>query len=661
MKHRLLLLLLCAAAARADHPPEWLRLPAPGDPVPKGVSSWILTQEERVTQESADTVRYHYRTAIMVFSEAGAKGAGYSLPFTAGAASVVSSKAWAMSPDGRKCREFGGNEFVIASSTVSNWMWDLSKVVFFEADKFLEPGWVVAYEVEIKSTSTPFDIVWSPRERVPVRYASLQLVPMAGGSVKWKAFSGDMPDPSPLAGSPGLAWTVSNVPPYGQDVPEGMEPNSLEMRAYLLTSATESKSWADVVRLARAQMDPQAVLTPDLQDLAKGKVGKGGLWARIEPVCRFVQKEVTYLGITIDTDSMAGYRPHAAADVCDNRYGDCKDKATLLCTLLRAVGVDARIVLVSSGYPRVNRTDWPSAYFNHAIVAIPCSEPAPQGATVVRLGGTDYLLFDPTNDEVPFGLLPMEDMGGEALVLAQGVASTVTIPPFPSGDVTVESQVKTVLNADGSAQIDLSEERFGIEAAEASAADDTVPLHERTGKLERRIQRRVPLISDLLWESKDDKEAHTWTRTAHFSAQFVGKRLTGGMYVSNDLMSALPSPKPWDDKTDGWVTITPGTLKREIELDPPAGWEFYELPADWSLKSPAGEGSMRFWQEAGVAKGEVIVRIEGGILDRPGYLGLRDLVGAAVAAERRPIVLRRIKAAAAQPPAPPAAAAPAAH
>ena len=33
-----------AAAAQADHPPDWLRLPAPGDPVPKGVSSWILTQ-----------------------------------------------------------------------------------------------------------------------------------------------------------------------------------------------------------------------------------------------------------------------------------------------------------------------------------------------------------------------------------------------------------------------------------------------------------------------------------------------------------------------------------------------------------------------------------------------------------------------------------------
>ncbi len=653
----LILLLLCAAVARADHPPDWLRLPAPGDPAPKGVSSWVLTHEERVTQESADTVRYRYRTAIMVFSEAGAKSAVYSLPFTAGSASVVSARAWAMSPDGRKCRQFGGNEFVIASSSVSNWMWDLSKIVYFDPDKYLQPGWVIAYEVEIKSDSTPFDVEWSPREDVPVRHASLQLVPMDGGSVKWKAFSSDMPAPSPMAAAGGLSWTVSNLAPYDQDVPDGMEHNSMELRAYLLASSEESKTWADVVRLARAQIDPQEVLTPALQDLAKSKVGQGSLWARIRPLCDFVQKEVAYLSITIDTDSMAGYRPHAASDVCDNRYGDCKDKATLLCTLLRAVGVEARVMLVSGGDPRANRTDWPSASFNHAIVAIPCREIAPPGATAVSVAGVEYLLFDPTDDEVPFGLLPLDDTGGEGLVLAPGVTATVTIPAFPSSDVTVSSRIKAALNADGSAQIEISEERFGLIAAEATALDETESLGERAGYLERRIQGRVPLISNLAWVSRDDVAAHTWSRTAHFSAQFVGKRMTGGMYVATDLMSSLPRPGPWDDTSDGWVNVTPGTMKREIELDPPSGWEFAELPQEWSLKAPSGEGSMRYWTEAGVAKGEMQVRVEGGVLDRQAYLGLRDLMRAAVAAERRPVVLRRTKAV--TPPA--AAAAPAMH
>jgi hypothetical protein len=639
----LILFLLGSTAARADHPPEWLRIPAPGDLLPAGVSAWILTQEEKVTQISEETVTYRYRKAIMVFSEAGAKQAVFSIPFTAGSAAVVSSKAWAMSPDGKKCREFGGNEFVIASTSVSSWMWDLSKMVYFDADKYLQPGWIVAYEVVIKSDSTPFDIDWSPRESLPVRFASLQLLPMAGGSVKWKAFSADLPAPVPVGNGGGQSWTASNLAPYDEDIPEGMEHNSMDLRAYLLATPGESKKWADVVRLARAQMDPKEILTPSLDALDKEKIGVGGLWTRIQPICAFVQKEITYLSLTIDSDSMAGYRPHAASDVCDNRYGDCKDKATLLCTLLHGINVEAHVMIVSSGAPRTNTVDWPSAYFNHAIVAILCKEPPPEGATSVRMNGVDYLLFDPTDDQVPFGLLPMDDTGGEGLILAPGVTSTVTIPAFPADVVTISSKVRTVLAADGSGEVDLTEQRFGLIAAEASARDNTQSFAERAGSLEKRIQRRVPLISGLVWKIKDDETAHTWTRTAHFSAQYVGKRMTGGMYVDTDLMSSLPRTSPWEDKSDGWVNITPGTLKREIELDAPVGWEFSELPQDWSLKTASGDGAMRYWIDAGVAKGEIQVKIQGGVLDREAYLGLQRLLNAAFAAERRPVVLKRPK------------------
>ena len=123
--------------------------------------------------------------------------------------------------------------------------------------------------------------------------------------------------------------------------------------------------------------------------------------------------------------------------------------------------------------------------------------------------------------------------------------------------------------------------------------------------------------------------------------------------MATDLMSVVPNPRPWDDEGDGWVTITPGTLRRTIELDAPAGWDFEEFPPDWSMKSPAGEGSMRYRSEGGVAKGEVKLTVLGGVLDREAYLTLRDLMHSANEAERRPVLLRRIKppTSAATPPA----------
>jgi hypothetical protein len=396
-------------------------------------------------------------------------------------------------------------------------------------------------------------------------------------------------------------------------------------------------------------MDPKAVATPALTAEAKRLAGPGDFWSRIEPICQFVQKQITYLEIVIDTDSMAGYRPHPAGEVLKNRYGDCKDKAVLLCTMLRAVGVESRVMLVDSGEPMGNMLDWPSASFNHAIVAITCreGENPPPGWTVVRAGNRDYAIFDPTNERVPFGLLPVYDAGGLGLILAPDVTAPSLIPMPPPASESVSISVSTALAADGSARIETSEERSGLTAAEAITRDETVSQNQRTGALERRIQRRVPLIADLSWESAGNPQTRRWSSHASFSAQFVGKRTSGGMYVNTDLMSAVPSAAPWDEGTEGWLSFAPTFTRREIRLSAPAGWAFANVPSDWSAKTSAGEGSMHYSLKDGVLIGDIKLQITGGVLDREAYLELRKLLDAAAGAERRPVML-------AQPAPPPA-------
>jgi hypothetical protein len=338
---------------------------------------------------------------------------------------------------------------------------------------------------------------------------------------------------------------------------------------------------------------------------------------------------------------MAGYRPHSAGEVCDNRYGDCKDKATLLCTMLGTLGVEAHVMIVNSGAPMTNRMEWPSAYFNHAIVAIDCREPAPEGSTVVRVDGRDYLLFDPTDDHIRFGLLPVADAGGLGLILAPGIDTAVAIPFFPAETVTTSSTVKTVIADDGSATVDVKEDRFGLSAAVAAYQGETVRRADRTSTLERRIQRRVPLISDLTWDASENPADHSWSTRVHFAAQSVAKRMTGGYYVASDLMSVVPFAAPWDAQTEGWVTVVPGTLVRNVEIDAPPGWEFSGVPADWNYTSSAGAGSMHYSRNGSAVTGEVRLRINGGVLDRRAYLDHRALLAAAMAAEHEPLVLHR--------------------
>nr|WP_137678148.1 DUF3857 domain-containing protein [Parerythrobacter lutipelagi] len=59
-----------------------------------------------------------------------------------------------------------------------------------------------------------------------------------------------------------------------------------------------------------------------------------------------VQDEVSYL---LDGLDGGNYLPQAAEDTWDKRYGDCKAKSVLLLSLLRHMGIDSNVVLVTTG------------------------------------------------------------------------------------------------------------------------------------------------------------------------------------------------------------------------------------------------------------------------------------------------------------------------
>jgi hypothetical protein len=76
---------------------------------------------------------------------------------------------------------------------------------------------------------------------------------------------------------------------------------------------------------------------------------------------------IHYVGLDF---GIGRYQPHQADDVLSNEYGDCKDKHTLLATLLKASGIEAWPVLISSSRPL--DPDIPSpAQFDHLITIVP--------------------------------------------------------------------------------------------------------------------------------------------------------------------------------------------------------------------------------------------------------------------------------------------------
>jgi hypothetical protein len=124
------------------------------------------------------------------------------------------------------------------------------------------------------------------------------------------------------------------------------------------------------------------------------------------------------------------FRPHAAANVLRNQYGDCKDKANLFNALLHTLKIPAHLVLV----PRFSQANdgIPGLSFNHAI-------------SRVTLGG-DFIWVDTTDDVCRFGMLPPGDPGRKVLVI-DGESKTLTQLPEPDPK---EHQLKLHAEFDGS-------------------------------------------------------------------------------------------------------------------------------------------------------------------------------------------------------------------
>ena len=88
----------------------------------------------------------------------------------------------------------------------------------------------------------------------------------------------------------------------------------------------------------------------------------------INRIIHFVQDDIRYVGIEVNEHSLKPHHPH---EVYSKRYGDCKDKSLLLVSMLKRIGIESYVALVSTDYRHKIVEYLPSPYvFNHAIVAI---------------------------------------------------------------------------------------------------------------------------------------------------------------------------------------------------------------------------------------------------------------------------------------------------
>ncbi|MEA2162521.1 MAG: hypothetical protein QOK37_648 [Thermoanaerobaculia bacterium] len=177
-------------------------------------------------------------------------------------------------------------------------------------------------------------------------------------------------------------------------------------------------SWQNLAARYSEIVDKQ-IGGDDLKKFTRDAIGNAT--ARRDVIARAlaaVEKNVRYAGVEVGESSIIPRPPHT---VLGNKYGDCKDKATLLVAMLRQAGIAAHVALLRAGGDFDVHPDLPGmGRFNHAIVRVDATSTEPA------------MWVDPTDDFAHAGDLPAQDQGRLALVAAGDTTSLTKTPESPS-------------------------------------------------------------------------------------------------------------------------------------------------------------------------------------------------------------------------------------
>ncbi|WP_084165693.1 DUF3857 domain-containing protein [Dyadobacter crusticola] len=203
-----------------------------------------------------------------------------------------------------------------------------------------------------------------------------------------------------------------------------------------LVQVTEFKTWKEVVDWGVA-LYSDTKLAGAIKSKVTGWKKDGESESEfIGKVVRFVQDEIRYLGVESGLNS---HRPHSPEQVFRQRYGDCKDKAFLLCAILRDQGIECDPVLVNT-YKRSHLSEYlPSPIdFNHVVVRIQESAGVP-GRPETKI----FKFVDPT------------------ISLQGGSLSTISFPPYGSGLLLRKGQIKPIsIPLQGTGNISVTEDIY---------------------------------------------------------------------------------------------------------------------------------------------------------------------------------------------------------
>src|SRR5579884_870398 len=271
----------------------------------------------------------------------------------------------------------------------------------------------------------------------PVRMSRYTLHVPADKPIKYKIANDDALKPAITTSADGrtktYTWECKDLKPL--EIEPSMPPIK-DVQVWMQVSSLNA--WQDVAHWFWGLEQPQAKATDAIRaTVAKLIAGKQTEEEKARAIYDWVANHTRYVGLEF---GLSAFKPHAASEVHDKLYGDCKDKATLLITMLGLAGIKANPVLLHAEERRPVVQDLPTLEdFNHCIA-------------LADVGGKEVWL-DATAETCAYGDIPDADRGVQALVVRDGKGQFERIPSYFPSENGADLIAAISVKEDGSAQV----------------------------------------------------------------------------------------------------------------------------------------------------------------------------------------------------------------
>ncbi|MGI9103617.1 MAG: DUF3857 domain-containing protein [Terriglobales bacterium] len=370
-------------------------------------------------------------------------------------------------------------------------------------------------------------------------------------------------------------WEMRDTAPLPTE-PRG--PALTEIAPYVHVSSFDS--WQDLGRWYAQLIAPQFALDPPLRGaLQKVLAGKNTEQEKIQAIHQFVLRNTHYVALEF---GIYGYKPYPVSQVYARRFGDCKDKASLMIALLRAAGIDADIALVRTRrLGEISERAASISIFNHAIVYVPKYD----------------LWLDGTAEYAGSRELPLDDQGAMALTVAlDGSAQLRRVPATLPMENYTHRQVHARIEPDG---------RIDFTGSAYTRGEDAPGLRREYEVAERQRDsvrnRLAEVLSSVRVDNVQVYGANDLERdvTVKFEGavdMFAGRPTLSlspswmqRSYVQT--LAALPS------RSEDLLLPAPWTTEEELHFALPAGARLQSLPQDKMIEAPFGSAVLRYQRQ----------------------------------------------------------------